>query len=208
MLVAIVVSAVLGQATPAPAELTPAAVDEQNPAPAPEGAVPKPERPRPIQRGPRSGVVLGTDAFVDWWPYASSSGPNRANQYPQSLLTGVRLTGGYQHKSLLRGLLVLELAYAAARLEMNTGQDGLVLGIGAEGDLVTHDLLVLFGRVTAGWTLTKNMRPGITDRMLSFALGARVLKVVDLHVTLGTDFFGTFSAGVGAAVGWQWLLDL
>ncbi len=189
MLLAVVVSAMLGEATPP--------LDE---------VVPKPERPRQIRPGPRSGLLLGVDAFIDGWPFASQQGPNRANQYPQSLLTGGRLTAGYQHQSLLRGLLVVELAYAAARLEMNTGQDGFVLGLGAEGDYVAHELLIFFGRVTAGWTLTKQMRPGITDRMLNFALGVRALRAVDLHVTVGTDFFGTFTAGVGAALGWQWLL--
>lgn len=189
MLLAVMVSAVLGEATPPPDEV-----------------VPQPERPRPVRAGPRSGLLLGADAFVDGWPSPVQRGANRAGQYGQILLAGGRLTAGYQHRSLLRGLLVVELAYAASQLSLNTGQDGLVLGLGAEGDYVVHELLVAFARVTAGWTLTKQQRPGITDRMLTFAAGVRVFRFLDLHVSLSTDFWGNLSPGIGAALGWQWLL--
>jgi len=191
MVLAALVGVLLGEATPPPDEI-----------------VPKPERPRRITPGPRSGLLIGAEAFIDSWPAPTQRGPNRAAQYGHILMTGARMTAGYQHRSLLRGMLVIDLAYAASRLELNTGQDGFVLGIGAEGDYVIHELLVPFARVTAGWTLTKNQRPGITDRTLIFAAGVRVLKAIDLHVSLSTDFWGNFYPGAGAAFGWQWLFDL
>jgi hypothetical protein len=157
---------------------------------------------------PRStSLIVGAEAFGEFFPSSSQVVPNAMSRRQQSVLTGPRITLGYSHADTFRGFLVLEGGYAAAGLKAGNGDDGAMLGVGAEGDYVAHKWLMPFVRLTGDFRVAQSAQLAsgtLTDRALVFSMGVRALRFLDVHFCMGSDFAGGFAVGFGAGLGWQW----
>mgnify|MGYP001311860157 CR=1 FL=1 len=157
-----------------------------------------------------SALIVGAEAFGEFFPSSSVPVPG-TSQPQQSVLTGLRLLFGFRYAARFRGFAVFEGGYAAAGRRAGSGQDGLMLGAGAEGQWQVNRFLMpmvrLMGDVrVAHWA--RNMSGTLARSALVFSLGLRVFRFLELHACIGSDFAGGTSVGFGAALGWQWAFDV
>jgi hypothetical protein len=159
----------------------------------------------------QSSLVLGTEAFGEFFPRSSVVVPNMTDHKQQSVLTGPRLTAGYQYRDLFRVLGVFDFGYAAAGLKAGDGNDGFMVGAGLEADAVVHRWLLPFVRATYDLKLVTGAtgpNGSLASDAFVFSVGVRALRFLDVHFATGHDFAGGWSIGFGAGLGWSWSFAL
>lgn len=146
---------------------------------------------------------LGLGAFGELWPYSSVTVPGGSRRQ-LSVIGGVRFWLGWHLPRRVRLMGLIQIGYASAGGGFAEASRGVMEGAGAEVALEYFTRLKPFVRFTYNalvFPISTSPEGTLANSAFAVALGAR-LSFFELNLSIGRDFAGGVSPGIGLGVAW------
>ncbi len=157
---------------------------------------PAPKKNRPFR--------AGGEFFAQLFPSSSARIPGSFN-YQMGVFTGGRFLAGFAPIRILRFSGLASIGYVAAGATPGNGDDGFMLGMGAEVALEAAQGAIPFLRLNYEWTLAQMSRSSngtLADAALTLVFGGRFGHAFSAYLLLGGDYAGGVSFGLGIGLGY------
>lgn len=152
-------------------------------------------------------LTIGLGVFGDAYPFSSVTAPDTGFAQ-RSLIGGARFWLGtrWPNRFAVRG--VFDFGYVTVGPFPTRGTDGIVEAAGLEVSLDTFSLVKPFVRFMYNAVIARiaavvtGKDDGLLVNNAFFFHAGAMLSIVELHLSVGRDFAGGVSPGIGFSVAW------